>query len=72
MSIKKLAKLLKVYHNIDINDWFEAPYKIYTEKIQYDLKYYTQMRNYNTYRLYRQKKDNRNYTPKEFAELLKK
>lgn len=29
------------------------------------------MRNYNTYRLYRQKKDNRKYTPKEFSDLLK-
>lgn len=71
LTIKKLAKLFKVYNNIDINEWFIAPYKIYTEKVQYDLKYYTQMRNYTTYRLYKQKKDNRKYTPKEFVELLK-
>lgn len=71
MHIKKLAKMFKVYKNIDIDGWFAAPYIIYTEKVQYDLKYYTLMRNYSTYRLYRQKKDKRNYTPKEFSDLLK-
>lgn len=71
LSIKKLAKLFNRYHNINIDDWFKAPYNIYTEKVQYDLKYYTLMKNYNTYRLYRQKKDNKKYTPKEFTNLLK-
>ncbi len=71
MHIKKLANMFKVYKNIDIDEWFAAPYNIYSEKIQYDLKYYTLMRNYNTYRLYRQKKDSRKYTPKEFSDLLK-
>ena len=71
LHVKKLAKLFKVYHNIKIDEWFQAPYEMYPEKVQYDLKYYTLMRNYNTYRLYKQKKDKRKYTPKEFVNLLK-
>ena len=70
LYVKKLAKLFRRYDNIDINEWFEAPYEIYPEKVQYDLKIYTLMKQYNTYRLYIQKKHNKKYTPKEFQETL--
>lgn len=71
MHVKKLAKLFKTYHNIIIDDWFAAPYKIYSERVIYDLKYYTLMKNYSTYRLYIQKKNNTKYTPQQFSNLLK-
>lgn len=70
MSIKKLAKLFLRYDNINIDEWFKAPYIVYPEKIQYDLKHYTLMKSYNTYRLYKQKINKRQYTPKEFKEIL--
>jgi hypothetical protein len=68
--VKKLAKLFTRYDNININEWFEAPYKIYPEKIQYDLKHYTLMKQYQTYRLYIQKKINKKLTPKQFHDIL--
>ena len=70
LLLKKLAKMFNRYDNIDINDWFEAPYKIYPEKIEYDLKYYTLMKQYTTYRLYKQKKNNTKYTPQQFHDSL--
>ncbi len=70
MSIKKLAKLFARYDNINIDDWFTAPYIIYPEKIEYSLKDYTLMKQYNVYRLYLQKKNNKKYTPQEFKKLL--
>ena len=72
LHVKKLAKLFNRYDNIDINEWFEAPYTIYNDKIQYDLKYYTLMKSYTTYKLYLQKKHNRQYTPQEFKQILNK
>lgn len=70
--IKKLAKLFKTYDNINIDDWFKAPYIIYPEKIQYDLKSYTLMKQYNTYKLYLQKINKRKYTPLEFKNTITK
>ena len=70
--IKKLAKLFKTYDNINIDDWFKAPYIIYPEKIQYDLKSYTLMKQYNTYKLYLQKTNKRKYTPLEFKNTITK
>lgn len=70
--VKKLAKMFQRYDNIDINDWFEAPYSIYPEKTQYDLKQYTLMKQYNTYRLFIQKKNKTKYTPKQFNDTLTK
>lgn len=72
MYIKKLAKLFKVYDNINIDEWFEAPYIIYPEKIQYDLKFYTLMKQYSIYRLYKQKINKTTYTPQEFKKLITK
>ena len=72
LYIKKLAKLFRVYDNINIDDWFKAPYAIYPEKVQYDLKSYTLMKQYQTYRLYLQKKHNKKYTPQEFKKLITK
>lgn len=68
--VKKLAKIFIRYDNIDINEWFQSPYKIYNDDIQYDLKYYTIMKQFNCYRLYMQNKNKRKYTPKEFNELI--
>ena len=70
LHVKKLAKLFMRYDNIDINEWFEAPYDIFPDKVQYDLKTYTLMKQYTTFRLYKQKKHNKKYTPKEFKETL--
>ena len=70
ITVKKLANLFKRYDNIDINEWFEAPYEIYPERVQYDLKYYTQMKQYTTYRLFKEKKYNKKYTTKEFQKTL--
>lgn len=72
MYVKKLAKLFNIYDNIKIDDWFKAPYYIYPEKIQYDLKSYTLMKQYNTYRLYLQKINKQKYTPQEFKKLITK
>ena len=70
LVVKKLANLFKRYDNIDINEWFEAPYEIYPERIQYDSKYYTLMKQYTTFRLYQEKRHNKKYTPKEFQKTL--
>ena len=71
-SVKKLAKLFMRYDNINIDEWFEAPYIIYTDKVQYDLKQYTLMKQFQTYRLYIQKKHNKTYTTQEFQKTLNK
>lgn len=71
-NVKKLAMLFKKYDNIDIDDWFVAPYVIYSDKIQYDLKQYTLMKQFQTYRLYIQKKHNKKYTSTEFQKTLTK
>lgn len=70
LYIKKLAKMFNRYDNINIDDWFRAPYVVYPEKIQYDLKHYTVMKQYNIYRLYMQKKNDTKYTPEEFHNTL--
>lgn len=70
--VKKLASLFKKYDNIDMDDWFKAPYVVYPEKIQYDLPYYTIMKSYNNYRLFIQKRDNTSYTQLEFRKKLYK
>jgi len=71
-QIKKLAKMFKSYDNININEWFEAPYVVYPEKVQYDLKFYTLMKAYNIFRLYKQKINKTKYTPQEFVKILRK
>lgn len=70
LFVKKLAKMFTRYDNININEWFEAPYVVYPEKVQYDLKHYTLMKSYNTYRLYIQKKNKTKYTPQQFHDIL--
>ena len=70
--VKKLALLFIRYDNINIDEWFEAPYVVYTDRIQYDLKQYTMMKQFQTYRLYIQKKHNKIYTAQEFKKTLNK
>ena len=61
--------MFKRYDNINIDQWFKAPYEIYPDtKIQYDLKFYTLMKAFNCYRLTKTKF--KNVTPEQFHKTL--
>jgi hypothetical protein len=71
MSIKKLAKMFMRYDNINIDEWFKSPYSVYPETtVQYDLKFYTQMKAFNCYRLHKTKFTK--LTSEQFKESLYK
>lgn len=68
--VKKLANTFKRYDNVDINEWFKAPYEIYKEDKQtvYDLKFYTSMKAFNCYKLTKTKF--KKQTPEQFQKTL--
>tara|TARA_R110000824_G_scaffold42105_1_gene124421 strand:- start:154 stop:798 length:645 start_codon:yes stop_codon:yes gene_type:complete len=54
--IKKLSIFFKKYHNVNQDDFFKAPFVIYSDKGYYDLKFYTSQKALKVYTLYQTKK----------------
>ena len=67
--IKKLANLFSRHHNIDIDEFFIAPYKVYQDETSHPLKFYTTMRAIKCYEIHMTKK--LNITTKELRQKLK-
>ena len=53
--VKKLAMFFNRFQHIDIDEFFKAPFRIYSDKI-FDLKFYTSQRALKVYTLYVQRK----------------
>ena len=66
--IKKLAYRLKKYDNINIDDYFKAPYKIYNDDMSYPLSFYVTMKAITCYKIDIMK--TKNITEEEFKKLL--
>ena len=54
--VKKLGLFFNKYANVDIDDFFKAPFVIYNDKGHYDLKFYTSQKALKIYTLYQTKK----------------
>jgi hypothetical protein len=54
--IKKLGLFFHKYNNVDVEDFFKAPFVIYNDKGHYDLKFYTSQKALKVYTLYQTKK----------------
>lgn len=52
INIKKLSNFFNRFDHINIEDFFSAPYKIYSDNEYYDLKYYTTQKARVVYSLY--------------------
>jgi len=69
--VKKVASILKRYDNINIDDWFNAPYDLYPEQhVAYDLQFYSTMKAFACYRINKQKTEK--LTHDEFYKTIKK
>lgn len=55
-TIKKIGFFLKKFPYISAEEFFIAPYKIYTDEDYFDLNYYTTLRATKAYMLYQNKK----------------
>jgi hypothetical protein len=55
-QIKKLANFFNRHDNIDINDFFTSPFKVYPEPANYDLQFYNTMKALTCYKIYINKK----------------
>lgn len=53
--VKKLANLFSRHDNINIDDFFKAPFTVYPEKTIYDLKFYTTLKAIKIYKIYKNK-----------------
>lgn len=69
LSIKRLCILFSKHKDIDINLYFEAPYKIYNDATYFDLAYYASPRAIKAYTLYKKQIESSN--PDEFIEEVK-
>jgi hypothetical protein len=58
ICVKKLSSLFTNYKHIDVGDFFDAPYEIYSDGEDFDLKFYTTQKAIKTYTLYKQKQEN--------------
>jgi hypothetical protein len=70
ISVKRLATLFTKHKEINIQLYFEAPYKIYKDATFFDLNYYASPRAIKAYTLY--KKEIENSDPDLFIEDVKK
>ena len=69
IHVKKLANLLNRHHNINIDEFFKAPYTVYQDDTPHQLKFYTTMRAIKCYEIHMTKK--LKITPEEFRKNLK-
>ena len=54
--VKKLGLFFKKFPNVNIDDFFKAPFAIYNDNGNYDLKFYTSQKALKIYTLYQTKK----------------
>ena len=54
--VKKLANFFRRHHNINMHEFFKAPFKIYNDPGYFDLKFYTTLKAISIYKMY--KKEN--------------
>lgn len=67
---KKLANMLSRYDNIQIDEFIQAPYEVYPEKITYPLDFYVTLKAMTCYKIHIKKKYN--LTDTQFKDKLKK
>ena len=51
--LKRISNLFKKHSEIDINTFFEAPYKLYPDVEYFDLEYFSSMRAVKSYTMYK-------------------
>ena len=68
--VKKLANMFIRYDNIDIDDFFDAPYEVYNDTTPHQFQFYTTMKVMTVYKIYCKKKYN--LTDKQFIDKIKK
>jgi len=56
--VQKLSRFFTKYKDIDLRDFFVAPYKVYSDNILYDLKFYISQKAIKVYKIYKNKLDN--------------
>jgi len=54
--VRKLGLFFNKFKNIDMDDFFKAPYVVYSKDQMYDLKFYTSQKALKIYTLYQTKK----------------
>ena len=57
--VKKLANFFTRHDNIDMNEFFEAPFKIYPENEYYDIKFFTSLKAIKIYKIHKNKLNNK-------------
>ena len=55
----KLQAFFNRNKQVDIKEFFEAPYRVYEEKTMYPLKWYTTMKAINIYKIYKKQVENK-------------
>lgn len=69
--IKKLANRLGRYDNIDIDEYFKAPYRVYKDdNFTYPLEFYITLKAITCYKIHTMK--TKNLTEREFKKLITK
>ena len=58
LFVKKLANFFTRHDNIDIDQFFEAPFKVYPEPAFYDIKFYTTLKAIKIYKIHKNKLNN--------------
>lgn len=53
--LKRLSAFFKNHNEIDVDEFFSAPHKLYKEDAYYDLKYFTSLKAIKAYNLLKQK-----------------
>ena len=58
--VQKLNRFFTKYKNIEVSDFFLAPYKVYPDNTMYDLKFYLSQKAIKIYKIYEKKIENKN------------
>ena len=70
--VKKLSLFFNKFKNIKIDDFFNAPYKIYSDEKYFDLKFYISPKAIKTYTLFCKKINNQNPDNEEILQRTAK
>ena len=60
VCLKKLSNFFSKYNHINLQDWFLAPYKVYSEDDYFDLHFFTTRKALKCYTSYIRKKETQN------------
>lgn len=69
VPLKKLANMLKKYDNINIDDYFKAPFTVYDDGLPWPLDFYSSLKAVKCYKIFLMKKHN--LTEDQIQKLLK-